>query len=625
MRGIGQTLSRLPSARACFAGAAIIAVTLASAAHGQTSGSGNGSGTPATETAPADEAAFALPRAPHDSATGTVFPRPLRPSDAAVLQRIFSLQRRGETANAKRAEGELDDSLLLGTVLADRYLSRYHKSTVPELMDWLIQYHDLPDAAAIYSLLLTKLPKGATPPPPPETAALSRSAAAQTVPEDIDPPRDNLARNPQFDRTVVDRAEQGNAAAALRLIASARRISSVYAAQLRAEVAQASFIRNDDAEALRIVQSSLKSTNPDDQATLAYYVGGLAAWRLGQIDIAKTMFEDGAEARNSSPHLHAASAFWASRVARRLHDAAGMAKWLHAAASERLTLHGFLARRILHMDTGILPSGQLLSEADVVAVAATPAGLRAFALLQIGQPERAEAELRTLWPRASTNSAFGQSLLMVASATGLTDYAAQMAELLQTRDGRPHEELRFAVPKLRPAGGFRIDPPLVYALTRIESNFDPGAVSSVGARGLMQIMPSTAQYITGNADLRAERLHEPAMNLEIGQRYVSYLARLDGIDNDLLRVLASYNCGPGNYLRWGPDIHDGGDPLLFLEAIPIAETRAFVQHVLLYSWIYAARLHRQAPSLDSLAAGDFPRFTPGEERRTLEVLASDVR
>ena len=262
------------------------------------------------------------------------------------------------------------------------------------------------------------------------------------------------------------------------------------------------------------------------------------------------------------------------------------------------------------MDTGILPSGQLLSQADVDAVAATPPGLRAFALLQIGQPERAEAELRTLWPRASANPAFGQSLLMVASATGLTDYAAQMAELLQTRDGRPHEELRFAVPKLRPAGGFRIDPPLVYALARIESNFDPERSPPVGARGLMQIMPATAQYITGNAGIDPDRLHEPATNLRDRTALRFYLAQIDGIDDDLLRVLASYNCGPGNYLRWGADVHDGGDPLLFIEAIPIAETRAFVPHVLAVSGSTPPGMHRQAPSLDSLAAGEFPRFTP---------------
>ena len=49
-----------------------------------------------------------------------------------------------------------------------------------------------------------------------------------------------------------------------------------------------------------------------------------------------------------------------------------------------------------------------------------------------------------------------------------------------------------AVPRLRPAGGFSVDPALVYALTRLESNFDPAAISPAGARGLMQIMPDSA-------------------------------------------------------------------------------------------------------------------------------------
>ena len=85
------------------------------------------------------------------------------------------------------------------------------------------------------------------------------------------------------------------------------------------------------------------------------------------------------------------------------------------------------------MDTGILPSGELISQADVDAVAATPQGWRAFALLQVGQPDRAEAELRGLWSKASTNPVFARSLLMVASAAGLTDCAAQMAAALQSQ------------------------------------------------------------------------------------------------------------------------------------------------------------------------------------------------
>jgi len=207
--------------------------------------------------------------------------------------------------------------------------------------------------------------------------------------------------------------------------------------------------------------------------------------------------------------------------------------------------------------------------------------------------------------------------MMVASAAGLPECAAEIATALQSRDGLSHDELRFPMPRLRPAGGFSIDPPLVYALTRLESNFDSTATSPVGARGLMQIMPATARYISGDRSYAPGRLAEPAVNLQIGQRYIAYLARQDGIDGDLLRVLASYNAGPGSFARWGVDMRDQDDPLLFLEAIPVPETRAFVRHVLVYSWLYAARMHLPSASLDALSAGEFPRFTPHAPRRRM--------
>jgi soluble lytic murein transglycosylase-like protein len=420
-----------------------------------------------------------------------------------------------------------------------------------------------------------------------------------------------------LDRSVLDRARRSGPAAALRLIATTRGLSPAYVAQLRAEVAQALFLRNEDMGALSVAQLALKGVAAADQPSLGFYVGGLAAWRLDEIELARTLFEGGAMAANTSARLHAASAFWASRASRALQDGAATAKWLHVAADERLTLHGMLARRILRMDTGILPSGELVSQADVDAVATTLPGWRAFALLQVGQPDRAEAELRGLWSQAIANPVFGRALMMVAAAAGLTDCAAQMAAALQSEDGHRHEELRFPLPRLRPAGGFSVDPALVYALTRLESNFDPAAISPAGARGLMQIMPATAQYITGDLFYAAARLHEPSSNLQIGQRYINYLSQQDSIHNDLISILASYNSGPGNFQRWGPEIRDNGDPLLFIEAIPIDETRAFVAHALIYSWIYAARMHLPAPSLDDLADGEFPRFTPVVGGRTM--------
>ena len=621
MRGIGYTLSRLPTARAILAGAAIFAGAFTSAAHGQLSGSGNGIGTQATNGTRADEVALAVPPVSHRGAPEVAFPQPLRPNDVALMRRIFAFQSRGNIPESIRLASELENSLLLGTVLADRYLGRYHLSTFQELSDWLAQYPDLPDAGSIHALLMTRLPKGVAPPAAPSNEGLSRAADLDPVPEDIDPPRNYLARDPVLDRIVVDRAQRGKAASALRLVTTTRRISAGYAAQLRAEIAQILFTQNEDVDALRVAQAALDDTMSADQPALAFYIGGLAAWRLGRIDAARVLFEGGAQAQNTSARLHAASAFWASRAYRSLQDAAGTVKWLRVAAEERLTLHGLLARRILRMDTGILPSRELLSQADVDVVEATPQGQRAFALLQVGKADRAEAELRGLWANARSNPVFGRSLLMVASAAGFTDCAAQMASSLQSQDGNRHDELRFPVPRLRPAGGFSIDPILVYAVTRLESNFDPNAISPAGARGLMQIMPTTAQFITGNLFFNPERLHEPASNLAIGQQYITYLSHQDGIDNDLIRMLASYNSGPGNFLRWGPEIRDRGDPLLFIEGIPVAETRAFVAHALTYSWIYAARMHMPASSLDDLAAGEFPRFTPLEHERRMALLA----
>jgi soluble lytic murein transglycosylase len=621
MRRIDFTLSRLPNARALLAGAAILAGAFTSVAHGQSSGSGNGSGTSTGDGTRADEAALAMPHRPVDGPKGVVvFPRPLHAADIAVMRRIFAFQSRGEIPAAIRATADLDDPLLLGNVLADRYLGRYYRSTADDLIGWLERYRDIPDATAIHALLLAKLPKGVAAPPAPEAAAWITPADPSPVLESNESGRNDLVRQPVLDRTILDRAQRGDTASALRLITTTRHLATAYAAQLCAEVAQVAFTRNDDTEALRIAQLALRDVEPDNQPGLAYYMGGLAAWRLDRIDLARTLFEAGANVANNPARLRAASAFWASRASRNMHDGSATVKWLRAAAKEPLTFHGLLARRILRMDTGILPGGELLSQADVDAVAATPRGRRAFALIQVGQPGRADAELRGLWAEASANPAFGRSLLMVASAAGLTDSAALMADAQRSADSQAREALRIAVPRLRPAGGFTVDPTLVYAVARIESKFNPAAISPVGARGLMQIMPVTAQFITGNLFYDPDRLRDPATNLDIGQRYISHLASQEGIGNDLIRLLASYNSGGGSFRRWSAEIRDHGDPLLFIEAIPIAETRNFVPQVLLYSWLYAARLHLPAASLDSLSIDEFPRFTPRSQERKMALL-----
>ncbi len=586
-----------------------------------------------------DDTALAIPRLAPRERQGVALPQPLPPSEAARIRHVFALQRAGNLRAAAAEAALLDPGMTLaevplgrvmqGYILADRHLGPFTRPVAAELQAWLAQWPDLADAPSVHALLLNRLPRGAARPPAPVTVMLSASmptaAATAPVPEETEPEGKMPARNPALDRDVYDAARSGRREAVQRLLARTRGLSPVYAALLRGEAAQILFTLNRDEEAYAVAapaaRACFRSAETCPSAALAGYAAGLAAWRMNQPDLALPMFEAGWRAELSTSALRAATAFWAARAHLRVRDPAGYVPWMQRAAEERRTFYGMLARRTLGLNVGFGPGGrdvrETLGEADIEAVAATPQGMRAFALLQVGQEHRAEAELRLLWPQAQNAPALGRAIMLVAQNAGLVELAAQLADLVQSADGRPRDDMRFPVPRLRPARGFRMDPALVYGITRTESNFDADLGSPAGAVGLMQIMPETAGFIihAPATPTLCGTLRDPSVNLDLGQRYVDYLAGQDVIGGDLLRLLASYNAGPGSLARWGASLRDGGDPLLFIEAIPIDETRAYVPRVLAYTWIYAARLHLPTPTLDELAAGGWPRYHPLETRQ----------
>lgn len=614
MRGIGQALAALPAATAFLAGAALLAGSGSTRAMAQ-----------AEATAGNDEVALAIPRLPPANGGGVALPRPLAPSEATKIRRIFALQSRGDIPAALRETAWLDTTSTLGDamlahILADRYLGPYLRPSADQLRGWLDRWPTLPDTRALRALLVVRMPDGETVPAlPPDL--LPAAANPAPVPEETEPAATALTRNPSLDRAVWEAARTRGPDAVTRLLRHTSGLALPYAAQLRGEAGQILFTMNRDADALDIASEGVRDCRPGGggacaRAALAGYAAGLAAWRLERYDTAARMFEAAWRSDVTTPALKAGAAFWAVRAHLRAQDGALVWPWLQRAADQKRTFYGLLARRLLGLPLGVGHLGpgeqETLGEADVDAVAATPEGLRAFALLQVDQPERASAELRLLWPAAQRSRPLARAVMLVAEQAGLSDLAVQFADLLAAADGRPRESMRFPVPNLRPAHGFRVDPAMIYGLARTESNFDSALVSSAGARGLLQIMPDTASFIVGTAFSRAYRtlLHDPAINLDLGQRYVDYLAGNEAVHGDLIRLLAAYNCGPGNFAHWASQIRDNGDPLLFIEAIPIDETRAHVPRVLTYTWIYAAELHLPAVSLDELAAGAWPRYHP---------------
>ena len=523
-------------------------------------------------------------------------PQPLAPSEAARIRRIFALQAKADIPAALAETEQLTDTLLLPDILASRYLANGNRPDGAELTAWLAQYRDLPDAQAIHALLATQSPKiaGAMPRPQP-LPALPIAISG----DDVEAVEKWFPRNFMLDRAIHEIA-RSDPDRAVALIGRTRGLGRLYGAQLRAEVAQAMFAQGRDLDAIKLAAAADRQSS--SEIGLAGYVAGLAEWRLERPALAETWFKTAFAAKYIQPGQRSGAAYWTSRTFGEDRYEANHDAWLRRAAESGRTFYGLLARHTLGQSLSPQPSiGSLtLGEADVEAVDETVAGHRAFALLQVGQDARAADELQRLWSQTRGQEGFSRSILLVARQAGLTTLVSQLTRLFEPAP------VHLPDRRLRPRGGFRTDPALVYALARLESNFDPTAVSRAGARGLMQLMPSTVDFITGNTF--THHLHDPSVSLDLGQRYLLMLAQYDLVGGDLIRLLASYNSGPGSLGKWIGNVHHNGDPLLFMESVPNDETRSYIPRALAYTWLYASELHVSSPSLDELAAGLWPRF-----------------
>lgn len=131
----------------------------------------------------------------------------------------------------------------------------------------------------------------------------------------------------------------------------------------------------------------------------------------------------------------------------------------------------------------------------------------------------------------------------------------------------------------------RVDPFFVLAVMREESRYNPKVVSPAGAVGLTQLLPSTASAVVGE-EMSPSELMDPQANITIGTRYLAGLLRR--FNGDIVLALAAYNAGPAAARRIARSPRADFD--VFLESIPITETRAYVQRVLqsyrIYQWLY---------------------------------------
>jgi len=552
--------------------------------------------------------------APPDERPLAFLPTILTDADIARYRRIFAYQEQGKWGAADREIAKLRNRLLIGHVLGQRYLHpTKYRSSYTELKEWLDKYADHSDARRIHWLARHRKPSGAKAPRKPILGG--NGAAAETTPA---PPvtdqhgralkRDDRRRLSQIKAEIRARIKRGWPTGAKRLLLTTdtrRLMNDLAYDRARTDIAAAYFYFNKDREALALADAA--TARPGPHLAEAGWAGGLAAWRLGDHASAARLFETVARAGDASNWTRASGAYWAARAHRAANRPKEAATWLKQAAAYPYTFYGLLARASLDQPVPFEWRVPAVTADQIALIQAETRGRRALALLQVGQRRRAEVELRAI---DATDPAMARALIALGLAAHLPELALKTARRLEETSGIRVDTALYPVIDWEAEGGGRVDRALTHAFIRQESQFNPWAKSSAGARGLMQLMPRTAWAVARGTSYRGRRQHlfDPELNMALGERYLARLLKNAGVAGNLLLLAAAYNGGPGNLSRWKRQAVYRGDPLLFIESIPSRETRNFVERVLANLWVYRHQLGQPTPSLEALANGAWPTY-----------------
>ncbi len=558
----------------------------------------------------------------------------LSDEDTRRYRHIFELQAGAAWDDADLEIAKLHDRRLVGHVLRQRYLHPgYSKVTYADLRAWLKRYGDQAGAARIYALAAARQPHGE--PPPPDIPDIQRQAGAleERAPkgETGVAPRSRAVYSGVLPGPIGDRIDgflrEGKLGAAIRVLGDdvlTRKLDSAEYDSLRARIAAALLYNGSPRGAF--VLASASAARSGDAVPLAHWIAGLAAWRQGNVAAAGRHFTAMAANASLSAGDSAAASYWAARAEAREGRDEEAKRWLARAARYDRTFYGLIAGRSLGQAPGFHWQVPVLTARHLAALAETAPGHRAIALLQIGQDDLAEQELLRI--HSGGNAVLAEALVAVSDQGGLPALALQIGNAVAAPDGNTYDAALYPLPHWAPPEGFTLDRALVFAIMRQESRFETRLISRAGATGLMQIMPETARdmgVFQGGAALRVaedrrddqaveRRLFDPQWNLQLGQRYVVSLLTSPPVAGNLFHLAAAYNAGPSNLVRWRHELDEINDPLLFVESVPMHETRDYIHKVLANLWIYQMRLGQPVTTLDAVAAGAWPVYqVPGTQ------------
>ncbi len=358
----------------------------------------------------------------------------------------------------------------------------------------------------------------------------------------------------------------------------------------------------------------------NQQGTLALFWAALSRYRLGNYQLALTGFQRSLLLA-SEPEDRARALLWIGKIQQVLGDtAANRDAWQQAQGLDPTGYYSERARDLLMGRGPFTPPPTYQSQVDLNGERAEAAAWvritfnlaadtdltnpgtllqdarlqRGAELWQLGLYEEAQIEFEDLRQAVSSNPAdsfrLGNYLLdlglyrtaiftirQVLTLAGLQNQVDSLrapAYFSHVRYGMYYQQLIEAA-----AGSNGMHPLFLFSVVRQESLFEGFVRSTAGARGLMQIIPSTGESIAKNMgwppDFTPDDLYRPQVSIDLGAHYMA--SNRDYLNGDLYAALAAYNAGPGNASIW--QSLAGNDPDLFLEIVRFDETRQYIRSI----------------------------------------------
>ncbi len=528
----------------------------------------------------------------------------------------YNFQKDCKWKSANRHILKISDKILMGHILAQRYLHpKCYRSNYLELYYWLKKYNDHPQAKRIYRLAIKRMPKGYKSPNKPvkpsgiigDKAKLKKSSKYKS--------QKKLSKNQRIEKqklinTIKSRVNRGWPTGAVKTLQQ-RDVSilldQVELDQQKELIAKGYFLANKNELAIQYASEAL--INSSMQVPYAAWTAGLASWRLKEYKKAADFFSLFSISLKDDTWHQTSGSFWAARSYAKLGIYENINFWLQRASQNPNSFYGMLALEILGVEEKILWKSKTKLDTSNSKLLNLPCGKRLQSLIQVGFNDELEKEI--IYTNSTLNKQIAEESVNIAQNFNLAYTQLKIVNKLEQFGLTMDTNLYYPTPVWEPRGGFTIDKELIYAFIHQESMFNASAKSNQGAVGLMQVLPSTAKFITSSKDVKRNNsniLKVPEINLEVGQEYIEYLLDLEIVSNNLIYLAAAYNGGPGNLKKWKDETNYLDDPLFFMESIPSRETRWFIEKILTKYWIYQNKNQQEMTSLKMLANGNDPLY-----------------